>query len=166
MYSLPLRRCIGIATLATTMALGACTTTGGGRAAAAGGGETAAQAATFRYLFANNASALKGDSAAYCIGMGGAQGASAPGRDLMAALSDVRPAVRPISACRSDARVVDASGRPALIFNLETVECDGTSCLFRGGYREGNVSASSATYRARLVDGNWQVTQEGPMAIS
>ncbi len=145
--------------------LGACATTS--RSDAGTGGETAAKAAAFRYLFADNASALKTDAATYCIGTGPAAIPTDPDPALMAALADVRPTVQPISACRTGDRVTDAAGRPALIFHLETTECDGTTqCFFRGGYYEGNVGASTATYRARLVGGRWQVTQEGATAIS
>lgn len=150
-----------------TVALGACTTTSNSGTASSTGGETAAKAAAFRYLFANNASALKANAATYCIGSGPAATPTNPSPELLSALSDVRPAVQPISACRASERVVDSAGRPALIFNLETTGCDGvTSCFFRGGYQEGNLSASNAMYRARFTNKHWQVTQEGPIAIS
>lgn len=165
----PIHSRVAAATIAAFVipALSACATTRSPKTALSSGGETAAKAAAFRYLFANNASALKGNAASYCIGSGPAATPKNPSPELLSSLANVRPAVQPISACRLGERVVDSAGRPALIFNLETTECDGvTSCFFRGGYQEGNLSASSAMYRARLVGGRWQVTQEGPIAVS
>jgi len=166
---LPIYSRVAAATTAAVLiaALGACATINRPKTASSTGGENAAKAAAFRYLFTNNASALNGNAAAYCIGSGSAATPTNPSPELLSLLSDVRPAVQPISACRAGERVVDSAGRPALIFNLETTECDGvTSCVFRGGYQEGNLSASMSMYRARFVDGRWQVAQEGPMAIS
>lgn len=153
---------------ATALLLAGCATTGRTDAADTGfhGGETAAMAATFRYLFANNASALQRDAATYCIGTGTPPGLNNPNPELIDALADVRPSVSPASACRRGDRVVDAGGRPALIFNLRSLECDGGNCLFEGGYYEANLSASSGRYRARWIDGAWQVTPEGPQAVS
>src|SRR5690606_27326195 len=48
------------------LALGGCATAGGGT----GQAETVALAATYRYLFANNASGLKENAATYCLGIG------------------------------------------------------------------------------------------------
>lgn len=147
--------------------LGACTTINHLERASSSEGETAAQAAVFRYIFTSNSAALKDRAATYCIDTGSAVSPRDPKPDLLSLLSDVRPAVQPISACRTGERVIDGVGRPALLFHLETTECDGiTTCLFRGGYYEGNLSASSAIYRARLIDGHWQVSQEGPIAVS
>lgn len=145
----------------------AATTTTAAREPESTGGEAAALAATFRHLFADNASALKSNAATYCIGTGTSGAVNDPDPELIAALADVRPAVAPASACKADVRVVDAQGRPSLLFTLRTVECDGrNNCVFEGGYYEGNLSASSTRYRARFGGGRWQVTQEGPIAIS
>ncbi len=131
------------------------------------GGETGAMAATFRYLFANNASALKARASTYCVGTGSGGELANPNPELMKALAGTRPKVVPASSCRRGNRVVDAAGRPALIFNLATVQCDGLdNCVFEGGYYEGNVSASNGRYRARWVNGRWQITPEGAQAIS
>lgn len=124
-------------------------------------------AATYRYLFANNASGLGSDAAAYCVGIGTRPGLADPPAALIAALSDVRPEVVPASACRVDARVENAAGEPSLLFNLAPFGCDADAgCLFAGGYYEANLSASAGRYRARRVGGEWQVTPEGPQAVS
>lgn len=85
----------------------------------------------------------------------------------MAMLSDVTPKVSPVSSCHRQTRVTDAEGKPALIFTVTAKGCSSADdCLFNGGYYEGNVSASGGDYRARRVNGVWQVVPEGPQAIS
>lgn len=126
-----------------------------------------ATVAAFRYLFANNASAFGAQVGTYCIGMGQRPDLSAPDAAVLAALSDVRPAVRPATGCRAAERATGPDGNPALIFNLEFAGCrSADDCLFRGGYYEGNLSASSGAYRVRRRDGRWTVAPEGPQAIS
>lgn len=146
------------------LAIGGCVTTGPG---GTGEADTAAIAATYRYLFANNASGIKDRAATYCIGVGARPDIADPPPALLTALSDVTPKVHPASVCRVDERVVDAAGRPSLLFTLAPAGCDSPdNCLFEGGYYEANLSASHGRYRAREVDGRWQVTPEGPQAIS
>jgi len=124
-------------------------------------------AATYRYMFVNNASALKSEAATYCVGIGTRSDLSEPPATLLKALDDITPDVRPASECRAAERAVNSVGQPSLIFSLVQVRCDSaTNCLFQGGYYEGNLSASSGQYRARLVNGEWQVAPEGPQAIS
>ena len=124
-------------------------------------------AATYRYLFAHNVSGLQDDAATYCLGVGRRSALSDPPPELLAALSDVRPEVEPASQCRIGAGVVGPDGRPALLFSLTPAVCGSAdNCLFEGGYYEGNLSASHSTYRARSVNGRWQVTPVGPGAVS
>jgi len=145
------------------LAAGACTMTDAGGTA----GTFEPMAATYRYMFANNASALKNDAATYCVGIGAGPVLSDPPAALLTALADVTPEVRPASHCRAGTRVVNAAGQPSLMFNLAKVRCESaTDCLFQGGYYEANASASSGQYHARLVNGEWQVAPEGPQAIS
>jgi hypothetical protein len=156
---LAIRSLVSIAALAA----GGCGTTGGD-----GEPNIQAMAATYRYLFANNVSALQGGAANYCIGVG-VRSASDPPEALMTALAGVTPEVQPISSCRTaeTSQVVNTSGQPSLIFALAQIRCNGsTDCLFDGGYQEGNLSASRGRYRARLVNGQWQVSPEGPQAVS
>ena len=145
---------------AGALGLGGCTTTDGEP------GEVAAMAATYRYLFANNASGQQDDAATYCIGVGARPELDDPSPALQAALSDVAK-VEPASTCQVGERVTDTDGRPSLVFNLTPLGCDGPdNCLFEGGYYEANLSASNGRYRARKAGGEWQVTPEGPQAIS
>ena len=53
-----------------------------------------------------------------------------------------------------------ASGKPALLFGLDLIDCVSESdCRFRGSYYEGNLSAQGNVYRARLVNG-WRAAME------
>lgn len=132
-----------------------------------GSAETAAMVATYRYLFANNASSLQGRAATYCVGIGSGRDLADPASEVIGALSDVTPRVRPASTCKVQVRAVDAEGSPSVIFNLSPMGCsDAANCLFNGGYYEGNVSGSGGNYHARLVEGAWQVQPEGPQAVS
>lgn len=54
-----------------------------------------------------------------------------------------------------------ASGKPALLFGLDLIDCVSESdCRFRGSYYEGNLSAQGNVYRARLVNGVWRAAME------
>jgi len=82
--------------------------------------------AALRYMFANNLSGLQRSAGTYCVGLGQQPGLRDPSPQLLAALNDVRPTVRPASACRIEGpRVVDAAGRASLIFNVEVLRCMG-----------------------------------------
>ncbi len=149
------------------LCLAGCATDTRGAASSAGAAQTAAMAATFRYMFADNASALKVNAASYCVGTGAMPNLADPTPETLAALSGVVPKVAPASTCRTAERVTDGAGRPSLIFTLTSKGCaSADNCLFDGGYYEGNMSASGGDYRARRVDGVWQVAPEGPQAIS
>ena len=129
-------------------------------------GNVAAMAATYRYLFANNVSGLQQGAATYCVGVGARPGLDDPSPVLLASLADIGK-VEPASTCTVGERVTDAEGRPSLLFNLALLGCDAPdNCLFEGGYYEANLSASNGRYRARKVGGEWQVTPEGPQAVS
>lgn len=152
--------------------IGACTMTDIDRAST---GDTrnleqtdvAAMAATYRHLFANNASGLKSSASTYCVAVGARSDLADPSPALLAALSELSPKVQQASACRISDRVVNTAGQPSLLFTLRSLGCESAdSCLFEGGYYEGNLSASAGQYRARKVDGRWQVTPEGPQGIS
>lgn len=151
---------IGGALAAGVLILGGCATIDDGP------DDIAAMVATYRYLFANNASGLQDGAATYCLGVGTRPGLNDPSPALLASLADIAK-VEPVSACTVGERVTDADGRPSLLFNLASLGCDGPdSCLLEGGYYEANLSASNGLYRLRKVDGEWQVTPEGPQAVS
>jgi len=125
-------------------------------------------AATFRYQFQHNASGLRASAAAYCIGYG-AFGPDAdsnknrtdPPQEVLIALADVVPAVKPYSQCShtKEQGVRDkASGKRALIFTLRSMECsEPLKCRVDGGYYEGGESASGNSYFLERRDGKWLV---------
>jgi len=154
--------------------LGACSTTGtsdGGKPTVAGtAAPVAAQVAVYRSLFASNASAFQDRAAAYCVGSKVNGKTSDPDPAILEAMRD-NPKVKPASACDlgpQGVRVVDRqSGQPALMFDVETASCTSTTdCAIYGGYYEGNLSSQRNLYRARQVNGQWNVTveEQGPIS--
>lgn len=123
-----------------------------------------ARAAVYQAMFADNGSAIQGGAAAFCIGIGAGWNLRDPAKSVLEALRD-EARVKPASACdagKNGERVVDrASGKPALLFGLDLIDCVSESdCRFRGSYYEGNLSAQGNVYRARLVNGAWQAAME------
>lgn len=97
--------------------------------------------------------------AAICISNQGFRPAGDPAPQLVALLSDVRPPVRPWSACRwTDERPVEiATGRPAVQI-AHSISCsDVTHCAGTGGYAYGNMAAASFNYSMEWRDGHWVV---------
>ena len=112
-------------------------------------------------MFADNGSAIQGGAAAFCIGIGAGWNLRDPAKSVLEALRD-DARVKPASACdagKNGERVVDrASGKPALLFGLDLIDCVSESdCRFRGSYYEGNLSAQGNVYRAR-----WSMACGGP----
>ena len=90
------------------------------------------------------------------IGIGAGWNLRDPAKSVLEALRD--DAGQAASACdagKNGERVTDrASGKPALLFGLDLIDCVSESdCRFRGSYYEGNLSAQGNVYRARLVNG-------------
>lgn len=149
------------------------TTMSTGRGATAPGAAEApvgAQVAVFGEIFRSNVSALKNDAGSFCISTGPDQESKATDPAVLAAFRD-NPKVKPATACEVNAGgngVVDRQTRqPSLLFNVRTASCVSDSdCLLFGGYYEGNLSAQTNRYRARLVDGAWTVTMDemGPVS--
>lgn len=123
-----------------------------------------ARAAVYQAMFADNGSAIQGGAAAFCIGIGAGWNLRDPAKSVLEALRD-DARVKPASACdagKNGERVTDrASGKPALLFGLDLIDCVSESdCRFRGSYYEGNLSAQGNVYRARLVNGLWRAAME------
>jgi hypothetical protein len=98
--------------------------------------------------------------AAICISNQGFRPPSDPAPALVALLSDVRPPVRPWSACRwTDERPIDiASGRPAIQI-AHSISCsDVTHCAGTGGYAYGNMAAASFNYSMEWRSGHWVIS--------
>lgn len=154
-------------------ALAACSTMGvpEGRGATAQGGSKAppaAQAAVLREIFRSNASALKDSAQSYCVSTGPDRESNNADPAVLAELRD-NPKVKPASACEiAGSGVVDReTRRPSLSFNVNTAACSSdTDCLIAGGYYEGNMSSQTNRYRARLMNGVWNVTMDelGPVS--
>ncbi len=154
--------------------LSACATTGspidGRESASAAEAPVAAQAAVLETVFARNASGLGSSSPTYCVRAGRVEGRADVTRNVVAVLRD-NPKVKPASACevaKGGNGVFDRQTRQrALTFSVVSQSCaSSTECLIRGGYYEGNLSAQTNLYRARLIDGRWVVTLEqmGPVS--
>lgn len=152
--------------------LSACATTAAtnGQMAAAGApAPVAAQVAVLQSLFGANAASLQAASQTYCVRSGGEGGSADMTQAVVAALRD--PKAKPASACEiveGDGGIIDRQTRQrALMFTVATEHCpSATECLIRGGYYEGNLSAQTNLYRARLANGRWTVSlvEMGPMS--
>ncbi|MEH3099410.1 hypothetical protein [Sphingomonas adhaesiva] len=155
--------------LVSAAVLSGCATTAGSTAGGAPA-PVAAQAAVLNALFASNASGLQDGSPTYCVRAGGEEAGGEMTRAVVAALRD-NPKVKPASACEiadGGDGVFDRQTRQrAVMFTVETSNCpSATECLIRGGYYEGNLSAQTNVYRARLVEGRWNVSlaETGPVS--
>jgi hypothetical protein len=129
-----------------------------------------AAAAVFRYQFAHNESGIRRRAAAFCIGYGRGASLRDPPKSLIARFRKAWPRVKPASACRFDEKrgvnIDRASGRPALTFFVLGTSCTEAACTAEGGYIEGNLSASSATYQLLRQGSAWRVTVYRLDAIS
>jgi hypothetical protein len=97
--------------------------------------------------------------AAICISDEGFRPARDPAPELVALLSDVRPPVRPWSACRwTDERPIEtATGRPAVQV-AHSISCsDLRHCAGTGGYAYGNMGAASFNYSMEWRAGKWVI---------
>ena len=85
-----------------------------------------ARAAVYQAMFADNGSAIQGGAAAFCVGIGVGWNLRDPAKSVLEALRD-EARVKPASACdagKNGERVVDrASGKPALLFGLDLIDC-------------------------------------------
>lgn len=168
------RASLGLAAFLGASSLAACSTTTGTNGISGGTASAtapiAAQAAVLENVFGANVSGLKDQSPTYCVKAGGEDGRPDQTQAVVAELRN-NPKVKPASACEvagNGGGVFDRQLRQrALMFTVTTDRClSATECLIRGGYYEGNMSAQTNVYRARLVDGRWNVTLEemGPVA--
>lgn len=121
--------------------------------------------AAYRYLFQHNSSVLKQQASAFCIGT-----EAGNEKQLIAALSDVRPKVLVSSDCvLGEWAMVKETRQKALIFHVEDIVCESSDhCTFRGSYFEANTSASVGRYIAQRIDGRWliRLDPEKPQAVS
>jgi hypothetical protein len=97
--------------------------------------------------------------AAICISNQGFRPARDPAPELVALLSDVRPPVRPWSACRwADERPIDIATGRAAIQIAHSISCrDLTHCAGTGGYAYGNMAGASFNYSMEWRGGRWAI---------
>ncbi len=161
---------VNVAATGILFALAACSTTHSIDRHGTAHAPIGAQVAVFDELFRSNASAIKDGAASYCISTGAEGSTTTVDLAVLAALRD-NAKVRPASACTIAANgsgVVDrATGKPSLMFSVDTVSCSSADdCLIRGGYYEANLSAQTNRYRVQRVEGNWRVSidEMGPVS--
>jgi hypothetical protein len=120
--------------------------------------------ALYRHQIGNNASGGQRSVALLCLGAGAsADRLSDPPARLLARFSRHDPRVEGISACRwNDVHWADrATGARAVVHYVTHFDCPSpTRCTARGGYLEGNLSASGNRYELGLERGRWRVTAD------
>jgi hypothetical protein len=117
--------------------------------------------AALRYMFRKNASGQQQQAHVYCIGF---VDDTDPPAEFIARLGDVRPIVKPLSACDASAEdgVTDkASGQHGLEFRIDQVRwIDADHAEIEGGYYEGSLSASGNTYYLQRKHRAWVVVKD------
>jgi hypothetical protein len=125
------------------------------------GSNLEAAEALYRHQIANNASGGQRNVALLCLGAGpGPDRLSDPPAGLLARFGGHRPPVKGVSACRwNDIHWADRStGGHAVVHYVTGLSCaSATRCTARGGYLEGNLSASGNRYALERRNGRWQV---------
>ncbi len=126
--------------------------------------------ALYRHQIGNNASGGQRNVALLCLGAGtGPDRLSDPPAGLLARFGRHDPPVKGFSACRwNDVRWADrATGARAIVHYVTDLSCTSASrCTARGGYLEGNLSASGNRYELERGNGRWQVTADAMEWIS
>ena len=139
-----------------------------------GGGINAANLdaaeALYRHQIGNNASGGQRNVALLCLGAGThPDRLSDPPAGLLARFSRHDPPVKSFSACRwNDIHWADrTTGAHAIVHYVTDLACASpTRCTARGGYLEGNLSASGNRYELERRNGRWQVTADSMEWIS
>ncbi len=140
---------------------------GPGRGSPGGGINPAnldAAEALYRHQIGNNASGGQRNVALFCLGAGpGPDRLSDPPADLLARFARHRPRVEGVSACRwNDVRWADrATGAQAIVHYVTRLDCPSpVRCTARGGYLEGNLSASGNRYELERQGRRWRVVAD------
>ncbi|HEX9963794.1 MAG TPA: hypothetical protein VGB04_02290 [Allosphingosinicella sp.] len=118
--------------------------------------------ALYRHQIGNNASGGQRNVALLCLGAGPRpDGLSDPPAPLLARFAGHEPEVKGVSACRwNETHWADRStGAHAIVHYVTGLDCpSATRCTGRGGYLEGNMSASGSRFELERRNGRWQVT--------
>lgn len=127
-------------------------------------GNLDAAEALYRHQIGDNASGGQRNVALLCLGAGPKPDRlSNPPADLLVRFSRHVPAVRGFSSCRwNDTHWADrATGAHAIVHYVTDLSCDSpVRCTARGGYLEGNMSASGNRYELERRSGRWLVTAD------
>ncbi|HEX8625460.1 MAG TPA: hypothetical protein VF782_10310 [Allosphingosinicella sp.] len=120
--------------------------------------------ALYRHQIGNNASGGQRNVALLCLGAGPKPDRlSDPPARLLARFGGHKPPVKGVSHCRwNDIHWADRStGAHAVVHYVTNLSCvSAARCTARGGYLEGNLSASGNRYELELRNGRWQVTAD------
>jgi hypothetical protein len=140
---------------------------GSGPGSPGGGIETAnldAAEALYRHQIDHNASGGQRNVALLCLGAGATPDRLAdPPAGLLVRFGGHKPPVKGVSACRwNDVGWAErATGARAIVHYVTDLTCPTpTRCTARGGYLEGNLSASGNRYELERRNGRWQVTAD------
>ena len=126
--------------------------------------------AVFRHLFGTAGRPISEPIAAYCIATGATNATIGdPPLELVRRLANVRPAVKPYSACASGAdNITDrASGGYAILYKLSDIACaDADHCTVLGGYAANSANGRGSRYQLERRSGQWRVTGEQIMVVA
>lgn len=113
--------------------------------------------AVFRYQFDHNASSIQKKATKYCLELPGER---PPDAAFLQRFAGNQPPIVTADHCER------RSGKN-LFFRINRLDWHKeTEVWVRGGYFEGNLSASTESYRVQLKDGKWVVTGARMEAIS
>ncbi len=147
--------------LAFSLSMAGCASSSPATSSPAAPSHTAAEPeiyeAVFRYQFDHNASGIQKKAAKYCLELPGER---PPDAAFLQRFAGNQPPVVTADQCER------RSGKN-LFFRINRLDWHKeTEVWVRGGYFEGNLSASTESYRVQLKDGKWVVTGARMEAIS
>lgn len=125
--------------------------------------QSSAIEALYRHQIRSDAGGQQ-DVALICLGTGSnSQQLADPSDSVLARFRGHRPPVKGVSACRwTDTHWTDrATGGRAIVHYIAEISCRSPlHCTARGGYLQGNLSASGNRYVLERKKDGWQVTSD------
>lgn len=126
--------------------------------------------AFFRYIFKNNAAGLQGESAkAYFLRIEGKD----PSPKLLTRFKRHSPPVKKGSEFVHEIGVIDEGERVSIsersngiLFRIDSYKWYGNIVVIRGGYYQGSLSASWATYTWIQIAGIWILIHASPAVVA
>jgi hypothetical protein len=120
-------------------------------------------------LFGTGGRPISEPIVAYCIATGATNATVGdPPPELVRRLANVRPKVKPFSACASgpDDITDAASGGYAILYKLSDIICsDADHCTLVGGYVANSANGRGSRYQLERRGGQWRVTGEQIMVV-